>query len=63
MKRRTNLSSDVIEMISDIIGDTNEGLTEKEIHRLLLQAGIEDISYNEQYMAKRKKLFLSQFPK
>lgn len=57
MEKRPCLSEAVIEMISNIIGDTQDGLTGSEIHHLLLQSGIDDISKNEEFMAKRKKLY------
>ena len=47
----------VLELLSNILGDTNDGLTGTEIHRFLLQAGISDISENETFLAKRKRLF------
>lgn len=46
-----------LERISDIIGDTNDGFTGTQLHRLILQANMEDISANEEFLAKRKKLF------
>ena len=33
----------VIEGIANVLGDTAEGLTGSEIHKLLLQSNIEDI--------------------
>ena len=47
----------VLELLSNILADTEKGLTGTEIHRFLLQAGIEDIAENEQFLAKRKRLF------
>ena len=46
----------VIECISNIIGDTHSGLSGSEIHRLLLQANIEDTTNPEERLAKRKNL-------
>lgn len=43
MEKRTPLNVAVLELISNILGDTNKGLTGTEIHRFLLQAGIEDV--------------------
>lgn len=44
-------------MISNILGDTNQGLTGTEIHRFLLQARIDDVSENEAFLSKKKKLY------
>lgn len=33
----------VIECIANILGDTSEGLTGSEIHKCLIQSGIEDV--------------------
>lgn len=52
-----NFPPEILEGIANIIGDTDNGLTGTEIHRLLLQANITDVSNNEQFLAKRKKLF------
>ena len=49
----------VLEMISNILGDTETGLTGSEIHRLLLQANIEDTTQQGVMIAKRKNLFNS----
>lgn len=46
-----------LEMLSEIIGDTNEGLTGTQLHQFTLQAQMEDVSYNEGMLAKRKKLY------
>lgn len=46
-----------LEMLSEIIGDTNEGLTGTQLHQFILQAQMEDVSYNEGMLAKRKKLY------
>ena len=46
-----------LEMIANAIADIDPGITGSVIHRMLLQSQIEDISYNEQFLAKRKKLF------
>lgn len=51
---RKCLPPNVIEMISMILGDTENGLTGTEIHRLLLQSHIEDI---DSTITKRKRLF------
>ena len=57
MEKRLPLNVAVLELISSILGDTNKGLTGTEIHRFLLQAGIKDISEQETFLSKRKKLF------
>ena len=44
-----------LEMIANAIADIDPGITGSVIHRMLLQSQIEDISYNEQFLAKRKK--------
>ena len=46
-----------LEMLANAIADIDPGITGTVIHRMLLQSQIEDISYNEQFLAKRKKLF------
>jgi uncharacterized protein (TIGR02391 family) len=51
--------ANVLEMISNILGDTSQGLTGSEIHRLLLQANIEDTTQEGVMLAKRKNLFNS----
>lgn len=51
------LPTNVLEMISGILGDTEKGLSGSEIHHFLLQAQIEDISEIEQFLAKRKRLY------
>lgn len=51
---RKCLPVNVLEMISNILGDTTEGLTGTEIHRFLLQANIEDV---DQTNTKRYRLF------
>ena len=40
MEKRKELSVAVLELLSNILGDTTEGLTGTEIHSFLLQAGI-----------------------
>lgn len=57
MGYRKVLNVAVLELLSNIFGDTADGLTGTEIHRFLLQAGIADISENEAFLAKRKRLF------
>lgn len=56
-KKYKSLPVDTLEMISEILGDTDKGLTGSEIHRFLLQAKIEDVSEKEQFLAKRKRLY------
>lgn len=54
---RKCLPPNILEMISNILGDTSQGLTGAELHRFLLQANIKDVSEKETFLAKRKKLF------
>ena len=56
MIKRKCLSSNILEMISGIIGDTNEGLTGTEIGRFLAQANISEAD-EDKGMTKRKRLF------
>ena len=46
-----------IEMLSNIIGETTTGLTNKEIHRLLLQAQIEDVEQPGVMLSKHQRLY------
>lgn len=46
-----------LEMIANCIADIDPEITGSVIHRMLLQSQIEDISYNELFLAKRKRLF------
>lgn len=46
-----------IESLSDIFGATEDGFSGSELHRLILQANMDDVSYNEGMLAKRKKLY------
>lgn len=55
--KRPCLKPATLERISNIIGDTNDGMTGSQIHYFLLQAGIDDVSDNGQILAKRKKLY------
>lgn len=57
IEKRPCLKPSTLEKISEIIGDTNEGLTGSQIHAFLLQAGIDDISGSDHYLPKRKKLY------
>lgn len=57
MIERKCLDPNILEMISNILGDTNKGLTGSEIHWFLLQAKIEDISEKDEFLSKRKRLF------
>lgn len=56
---RKNMPPSVIEGISNIIGDTYDGLTGSEIHHFLLQANIEDTTSSEKTLSKRKNLYNS----
>ncbi len=53
------LPPNVLEMICEVLGATDDGLTGSEIHRLLLQAKIEDLTQPGVMVAKRKNLFNS----
>lgn len=57
MIERKCLDPNILEMISNILGDTNKGLTGSEIHWFLLQAKIEDISEKDEFLSKRKRSF------
>lgn len=46
-----------LEIIANTIADIDPNITGSVIHRILLQSQIEDVSYSEQFLAKRKKLF------
>ena len=46
-----------LEALSSIIGETDCGLTGSQIHRFVVQAQMEDVSYYEDFLAKRKKLY------
>ena len=46
-----------LENLANAIADIDPDITGSVIHRLLLQCNIDDVSANEQFMAKRKKLF------
>lgn len=59
VERRKYLPPSVIEGITDIIGDTNTGLTGSEIHHFLLQTNIEDTTIPEERLSKRKNLYNS----
>lgn len=54
---RKCLPANVLEMISNILGDTETGLTGSEIHRLLLQSNIDDNISDGVMLSKRKRLF------
>ena len=57
MSKVSSFKPSTLEMLANNIADIDPQITGSFIHRFLLQAQIEDISYNEQYMAKRKKLY------
>ena len=46
-----------LERLSEIIGDTESGLTGTELHHFILQANMEDVSYRDSFLAKRKRLY------
>lgn len=53
----TPFKASTLEMIANIIADVDPAITGTVIHRMLIQSQLEDVSYNEQFLAKRKKLF------
>jgi TIGR02391 family protein len=55
-KKRNCLPLSILEMISNILGDTNDGLTGSEIHKFLLESQIKDISEGE-FLSKKKRLY------
>ena len=57
MTKINQFKASTLEMLANIIADMDPGITGSVIHRMLLQSQIEDISYDEQSLAKRKKLF------
>ena len=44
-------------ILANTIADIDSNITGSVIHRILLQSQIDDVSYSEQFLAKRKKLF------
>ena len=46
-----------LEKLANAIADIDSDITGSVIHRILLQSNIDDVSANEQFMAKRKKLY------
>ena len=52
--KRKCLPPNVLEMICNILGDTNHGLTGTEIHRFLINANIEDVDSSN---TKRFRLY------
>ena len=61
MIERKCLDPNILEMISNILGDTNKGLTGSEIHWFLLQAKIEDISEKDEFLQKIETTFIIYF--
>lgn len=51
------LQLSTLEILANTIADIDPNITGAVIHRILLQSQIEDVSYSEQFLAKRKKLF------
>ena len=49
-------SKNTLELLSEIIGNTDKGLTGNELHSLLLRAHIDDVASNEPMIAKRERL-------
>lgn len=56
-----NFSDAILENISNLLGDTNSGLTGTQIHKLLVQANIDDICVgkNGLNLSKRERLYSS----
>lgn len=46
-----------LEILAYTIADIDPNITGAVIHRILLQSQIEDVSYTEQFLSKRKKLY------
>ena len=46
-----------LEILASTIADIDPNITGSVIHKILLQSQIDDVSYSEQFLAKRKKLF------
>ncbi|MDD4405515.1 MAG: TIGR02391 family protein [Parabacteroides sp.] len=53
----TSFKPSTLEMLANNIADVDPQITGSVIHHFLQQAQIEDVSYSEQYLAKRKKLY------
>lgn len=51
------LKLSTLEILANTIADIDSNITGTVIHRMLLQSQIDDVSYSEQFLAKRKKLF------
>ena len=51
------LKLSTLEILANTIADIDSNITGSVIHRILLQSQIDDVSYSEQFLAKRKKLF------
>lgn len=56
------LQLSTLEILANTIADIDPNITGAVIHRILLQSQIDDVSYSEQFLAKRKKL-LNAFEK
>ena len=50
-------SSATLEKLANAIADIDPDITGSVIHRLLLQSNIDDVSSNEQFLAKQKNSF------
>lgn len=50
------LQLSTLEILASTIADIDPNITGTVIHRILLQSQIDDVSYSEQFLAKRKKL-------
>lgn len=57
MVKIEQFKASTLEMLANAIADIDPGITGSVIHKMLLQSQIEDISFNEQFLAKRKNLF------
>lgn len=49
------LKLSTLEILANTIADIDSNITGSVIHRILLQSQIDDVSYSEQFLAKRKK--------
>ena len=52
-----SFNSSTLELIAKAIADIDPKISGTVIHHMLLQSQLEDVSENEQFMAKRKKLY------
>lgn len=57
MAKISSFKPSTLEMLANSTADIDPQITGSVIHHFLLQAQIEDVSYTEQFLAKRKKLY------